>query len=129
MKAYDHKYYWNQTLEQYTDKHVWVVRTEFLWADLQGIEQQVFNATMNPNLSAWAQDVKHGSEGHTRKGTLSDAGRRFLCYALFDELIIYGRLLDAATNLDTSDKNQSMSLVLQQYGSDSIDHLNNTLCN
>jgi hypothetical protein len=124
---YDHQYYWNQTLEQYPDKQVWVVRTEFLWADLQGIEQ-LFNATMNSNMSAWALDVKHGSEGHKRKGTLSDAGRRILCCALLDELLIYERLLEASANLDASDKNQSMSLVLQQCGSDSIYHLKTTLC-
>jgi hypothetical protein len=126
---YNHQYYWNQTLEQYPDKQVWVVRTEFLWTDLQRIEQQGFNDTMNPNLPALVQDVKHGSESHQRKGTLSDAGRRFLCCALVKELIIYGRLLEAATNLDPSAKNQSMSIVLQQCGSDSIDHLKNTLCN
>jgi hypothetical protein len=126
---YDYKYYWTQSLEQYPDKQVWVIRTEFLWHDLQGIEQQAFNATMNPNVPALVPDVTHGSEGHKRKGALSDAHRRFLCCALLDELIIYGRLLEAATNLDSSAKNQSMSLVLQQCGSDSIEQLNNTLCN
>lgn len=127
---FNHKFYWKETVAKYPKMDVWVARTEYLWQDLDRIEMLLGqrNATTNIHHSK-KSNVTHGSEGHVQKDELSEASQLYLCCALKEEIGVYGRLLERATNLEDSARNQSLWAVSQQCGTSSWESFGRSVCN
>ena len=112
-------HFWND-YRQYTalhwpnrSKHVAVVRTEFLWQDVQWLEQ-----TLGGNATRFAIDrkVSHNSEAFPGNPDLTTEGARIMCCVLADELQVYQDLIVAAVNLDFTDVRQSLGALWNKCG-------------
>jgi hypothetical protein len=130
---FNHKYYWQETMAKYPRVEIWVARTEYLWDDLDGIEQRLLKKNTSETTTTttsnhhphWKRNVTHGSESHVQKEDLSPLGQKNLCCALLDEIAIYGNLLRQSTNLEPFARDESLWQVARQCGADSWEGLLN----
>ena len=118
---YNHKFYWEQTVANYPDKEIMVIRTEHLWQDLHRIESLLVQGSpehvvLPMHRSMTFKNVTHGSDQQVHRGTMSDLARQSLCSAMREELVIYEKLILAATNLNHMDKLHSLRIVNQHCG-------------
>lgn len=103
----------------WTDKSkpVAVIRTESLWNDTARIESLLGG---DPQ-TFWQLEEKqvkhtHGSESFGMTTTLSTAGIRAMCCALWQELQVYHDLVVAATNLKATEKVDTLQRILHHCG-------------
>jgi hypothetical protein len=125
---FNHKFYWQETIAKYPRAEVWVVRTEYLWEDMDQIERLLGNESVTTSHTAGKRNVTHGSEGHVHKDSLSPQGIKTLCCALKEEVAIYGNLLGRATNLAAHARYQSLWMAANQCGADSWETFNASVC-
>jgi hypothetical protein len=129
---FNHRYYWQETVAKYPNMEIWVARTEYLWDDLDRIETLLLGKTTTTSTAprhSKKRNVTHGSEGHVQKESLSAKSQMRLCCALKEEITVYGNLLERATNLEDSARNQSLWMVAHQCGASSWGGLNHSVCN
>ncbi len=84
-------------------KHVAVLRTEFLWKDVDRLEQ-LLGGSNETFASQVASNPKfsHGSERFTLHNGVSTTGARALCCHLISELEVYQELIQSAVNYSST---------------------------
>jgi hypothetical protein len=121
---FNHRYYITNTTKLYPEKEIFVVRTETLWHDMNGIEKMLGGG--NIAINEWSKKVNAGNK-HKPEGKLSRKGAQILCCSMTDEIEIYIDLLKRAVNLNQNDKNLSLNQLLNRCGVKSFPELD-TLC-
>jgi hypothetical protein len=118
---FNHRYYATNTTQAYPNKEVLVVRTEFLWKDLQGIELLLGGGEIVQ--SQWNNQV---STKYKKYDQLSQAGAQLLCCAMTDEITAYINILNKAVNLNMEARSHSFAYLLRRCGVESFQKLEET---
>lgn len=112
---HNYKRYAAQTVDEYSNKEVLVIRTELLWDDTKRLNTLLLESDMNRprNEHALAEGRNHtyGSERNPVKSGLSDEGKLSFCCFLSDELQIFQDLTWRATNLNQAEKRRYLDNV------------------
>jgi len=117
---YNMRHYTTETIDEYPDKGVLVVRTEFLWDDIKDIDMMLGGKGTFGEIEG-SRD-SHGSEQYKRSNkTLSVADYGSLCCALMQEMDIYRRLVELAVNLDEDATKATIASTAQKCGFSSWD--------
>jgi hypothetical protein len=101
----------NQTTLQHPEGEVMVVRQEFLWDDLRGIEALLGGNSGRP-FEMEGPTVTHGSERFKYHAVLVDSVVPTMCCALQDEIKMYAALLSTAVNLNAQQRQDSVESLL-----------------
>mmetsp|Transcript_14446 Transcript_14446/g.34958 ORF Transcript_14446/g.34958 Transcript_14446/m.34958 type:complete len:451 (+) Transcript_14446:114-1466(+) len=126
---FNYEYYWNQTLTLRPELETMVVRTEFLWQDLDHVQSllhndndddsllllQDGNDAVNTTTTRYKLPPRnnhtHGSESHRHVDSISGPALQYLCCALSREIYFYAQWIHRAVNLDKVDKQTAMDGV------------------
>ena len=104
----NYQLYYNETVAQYPQKDIIVIRAEHLWPDLQQLEDWLGgHAVVGPDTH---RSETHGSEDYLIKTKLTDPHlRQTLCCEIAADIRIYQQLIQRAVNLQEWQKQESLS--------------------
>lgn len=108
------EHYANRTVKQFSEKEVFVARTNFLWDDLRTID-----ILMGGNGDFGAKNgtkFTHGSEHSVLSTSLSNSAMFQLCCGLLSELDTFKEILNAAVNLAPETKADTWKETLARCG-------------
>ncbi|CAJ1939211.1 unnamed protein product [Cylindrotheca closterium] len=113
---FNYEYYWNQTLALGPELETMVVRTEYLWEDLDHVQSLLHddgaeNATTTQYNLPPRNNHTHGSESHRHVDSISGPALQYLCCALSREIYFYVGWIHRAVNLDVVHKQQALDGV------------------
>jgi hypothetical protein len=113
----------------YPDKRVWVVRMEYLWNDMQRIEQNLGGSPGRDVFgTAVGSQYTHGSESfrnNANRNPISSQAITQFCCVLSSELLIYKQIVFRAANLDQMQKQETWNGAITRCGFDSWGELMN----
>ncbi|KAG7372210.1 sulfotransferase family protein [Nitzschia inconspicua] len=113
----------NQTISQFPNKEIMVVRKEFLWDDLKSVEGFLGGNTLY-DFEREGPVVTHGSEKFPYQAVLNQSlvhiGAPSLCCVLYEEIQSYSQILTRAVNLDDDQKQQSLRHIFSRCGASSL---------
>lgn len=119
---YNMHHYAVETIDEYPDREVLVVRTESLWKDVKDLDI-LLGGTGSFGEIEGTRD-SHGSEHYKRSNsTFSDSDYGLMCCALRKEMILYHRLVSLSVNLDNAAKEQTIALTSRKCGFSSWDEM------
>jgi len=113
--------YAKRTIDKYPKKKVLVVRTESLWDDLKDLDFQLGGSGAFVGME--------GSLGSDQRNETLLADYGLLCCAMFDEMLTYRRLLEAAVNLDETAKISTITSAAEHCGFSSWVEMEETCTN
>lgn len=135
-KGFKHMYYnmlhyANETIYEYPDKGVLVIRTESLWEDLKDLDTMLGGRGTFGGIEGTKDS--HGSEKYKQKtggtGTLSVEDYGLLCCAIMPEMNVYRNLIESAANLDDSATKAAISQTANKCGFANWDEMMNKCSN
>ena len=110
---FDMRYYASKTIDRYPDKNVLVIRSEYVWDDLNDLD-----------LKLGGTGSFHAREGNEEYHTSKDAADyRSLCCMLQEEMRTYRRLLELAVNIDGKSKETTIMSAAKRCGFSSWDKM------
>ena len=119
---YNMHYYASETLDEYPEKGVLVVRTETLWDDLKNIDRQLGGKGIFGSIEG--KKDSHGSEKYKKiNEPLSDEDYGLLCCSLREEMNVYRQLVELAMNLDEASKKATIANTAKKCGFSSWDEM------
>jgi hypothetical protein len=119
--AANFRHYTNKTTAQYPLKEILVVRTEYMWQDLENLDRLLGGAGTFGNFTG--SSVTHGSEKQIDRRSISESGAKLFCCGLQDELRVFRDLMNRATNLDEESKKESSLEAVARCGAKSWEDL------
>jgi hypothetical protein len=125
----NYRQYTDATMSLYPDKRVWVVRMEYLWNDMQRIEQNLGGSPGRDVFgTAVGSQYTHGSESfrnNANRNPISSQAITQFCCVLSSELLIYKQIVFRAANLDQMQKQETWNGAITRCGFDSWGELMN----
>lgn len=119
---YNMHHYTVETIDEYPDKEVVVVRTESLWKDVKDLDIMLGGKGTFGEIEGTRDS--HGSEHYKRSNTtFSTSDYGLLCCALSNEMDLYRRLVELAVNLNTAAKQHTIASTTRKCGFSTWDEM------
>ena len=119
---YNMHHYTVETIDEYPDKEVLVVRTESLWKDVKDLDIMLGGKGTFGEIEGTRDS--HGSEHYKRSNTtFSTSDYGLLCCALSNEMDLYRRLVELAVNLNTAAKQHTIASTTRKCGFSTWDEM------
>jgi hypothetical protein len=105
------------TLRHRPNNEVFVIRTEHLWNDISQLDKFLGGTGNFDDISAFKHD--HGSDKYVVKSKLTQSGKKIFCHILSQEIAIYKDLIRRASNLEESEKVETLNQLKEDCGEES----------
>jgi hypothetical protein len=111
---YNYQTYHDMTLRHRPNNEVFVIRTEHLWNDISQLDKFLGGTGNVDDISAFKHD--HGSDKYVVKSKLTQSGKKIFCQILSQEIAIYKDLILRASNLEESEKVETLNQLKEDCG-------------
>ena len=117
-------HYANQTIHAFPTKEIMVIRTEYMWSDLNTLEGHLGGG--NTTTATLTEELFQEEKKEAVSTILSNQSHHTLCCALQEEIGVYVDLVQRAMNLDDSSRQETLGSLWKKCGANSIANLAST---
>jgi len=119
---FNYKYYADRTMQPHPSTPIFVVRQEFIWADMRRIETMLGGDSHHP-FETEGPVITHGTELFPYKSELSAHLASFVCCAMLNEIETYANIVEASMNLNGNERAQTIQMTMDRCNADSYEQL------
>jgi hypothetical protein len=110
---FNYFYYVNQTIAQFPERKILIIRQEAIWADLRSVEGYL-GGDPRRKFEEEGPVITHGSERFRYRARLDPTLVSRLCCAIPKEISTYMHLVKQAVNLEVRQKEYSLKALFQR---------------